>query len=75
VLVGLTLRDRREALNKSLRATAVEAGIDASALSRIERGLRVPRADTLRRLCRVLDLTEAEYAIAALVPTRDKESA
>ena len=59
-----TLRAVRVNQGKSLRVIADLADLDAGALSKIERGLRVPRTDTLRRICSALGLERAEQLLA-----------
>src|SRR2546421_341246 len=59
VLGSTTLRAVRIARGEGLREVARRAGIDAGALSRIERGLREPRTSTLRRIFRALELSKA----------------
>jgi transcriptional regulator with XRE-family HTH domain len=66
MLVLTTLRQRRNELGRSIRDVAAEAQMDYAALSKIERGLQQPRLDTLRRIVRALDLTEAEYWLAVI---------
>lgn len=67
-----TLRTVRLAQGRGLRGVAADAGIDPGALSKIERGLRQPRADTLRRICTALGLTKAEALLGTLVPDRQE---
>lgn len=71
----LTLRTVRLAQGRSVREVAAAANLDAAALSRIERGLRQPRADTLRRICTALRLDKAEAMIGVLVPTPEERAA
>lgn len=72
---SLTLRTVRLAQGRSVREVAAAAGVDPAALSRIERGLRQPRADTLRRICAVLGLAKAEAMLGTLVPAQDRRPA
>jgi transcriptional regulator with XRE-family HTH domain len=53
------LRDEREITQEEL---AFEAGITASALSRIERGINNPGWTTVRRLADALDVTLVQLA-------------
>jgi transcriptional regulator with XRE-family HTH domain len=55
------LRAIREGQGRGLRATAREAGIDPSRLSKLERGLLRPSLGELVRLGRVLDLPLVKY--------------
>ena len=48
---GVAIREIRLALGLSLTALATDAGIDKSALSRIETGVQQPRPATLRKIC------------------------
>lgn len=52
--IGERLRQAREALGLSLREVQARCGVQAQTLSEIERGLRQPRAGTLRRVGDVL---------------------
>ena len=52
------LRAARIRAGLSLREAAAMAGVSASFISRLERGLRAPRVDTARRVARVLGLDE-----------------
>ena len=52
------LRLARKRADLTLREAGRRAGISASFLSRLERGLRAPRLTTVMRLERVLDLDE-----------------
>jgi transcriptional regulator with XRE-family HTH domain len=53
------LREERKITQEQL---AFDAGITASALSRIERGLNSPRWGTVRQLCRALGVSLVELA-------------
>jgi transcriptional regulator with XRE-family HTH domain len=64
---GERLRATREAQGKSLRAVARESGVDASNLSRIERGLQRPSLDALVRIGRVLGLRNLVETIGLFV--------
>jgi transcriptional regulator with XRE-family HTH domain len=59
-----TLRAVRLNQGKSLRTVAQQADLDPGALSKIETGKRIPRTDTLRRICAALGLTKAEEILA-----------
>jgi transcriptional regulator with XRE-family HTH domain len=65
----LRLRIIREAQGRSLREVANAAGIDPTALSRIERGLRAPTTTTLVGIYQALGLTKALDALG-LLPER-----
>jgi transcriptional regulator with XRE-family HTH domain len=53
------LREEREITQEQL---AFDAGITASALSRIERGLNSPRWGTVTRICQALGVSLVELA-------------
>lgn len=69
MVLATTLRTVREAQGRSLREVAEKADLDAGALSRIERGLREPRASTLRKICAALGLRRAEELLATFAPS------
>jgi transcriptional regulator with XRE-family HTH domain len=52
--MGLRLRQLREKKGLSVRALAEKAGVDWSAINRIELGKAKPRLDTLERLAKAL---------------------
>jgi transcriptional regulator with XRE-family HTH domain len=52
--MGLRLRQLREKKGLSVRALAEKAGVDWSAINRIELGKTKPRLDTLERLAKAL---------------------
>jgi transcriptional regulator with XRE-family HTH domain len=54
VAFGRVLRDYREKACLSQEALALEAGIDRTFVSLLERGLRQPTLETLFRLAKVL---------------------
>jgi len=60
-----TIKESREGLGLSLRATAKEVGCDPAYLSRIENAKVVPSEEVTIRLARVLDLDQDELAIMA----------
>lgn len=75
VRLGDHLRRLREAKDQSIRGLAAAAKVDATALSRIERGLVVsPDPRTLYRLARALDVEvanlyeEAGYDLPGFAP-------
>src|SRR4051794_16299241 len=53
------VKARRRALGISLRAAAVEAGVSAATLSRVERGDYMPERDNLFRLLRWVEAPAA----------------
>ncbi|MEJ3658072.1 XRE family transcriptional regulator [Actinomycetes bacterium KLBMP 9759] len=52
-MIGDQLRELRNARGMSLRALAAEAGVSATLLSQVERGVTEPSLGTLRRLAAV----------------------
>ncbi|MFK0154610.1 helix-turn-helix domain-containing protein [Streptomyces sp. NPDC090493] len=64
VFSGESLRARRRARGWTLSQTAAKAGMDASHLSKVERGLAGLSVDTLTRLAGVLELTELQAHLA-----------
>jgi transcriptional regulator with XRE-family HTH domain len=54
--LGQRIRERRKQLGLSLRQLAGEAGLTASFLSQVERGLASPSIDSLRAISRALDV-------------------
>lgn len=63
--LSAALKRAREDRNISQEQLAFEAGITASALSRIERGLNDPRWSTVTQLARALEMTVRDLAAAA----------
>jgi transcriptional regulator with XRE-family HTH domain len=57
---GMLLRQVRLARGLALREPARLCGVSISEVSRIEMGLRMPRLDTLVRLCAVLGVRPSE---------------
>lgn len=68
------LRAVREVQRKSLRATARDAGVAPSYLSRVERGLQTPSIDVLMRLGRVLGLDDLVETVELFVEEPAKPS-
>lgn len=69
--VGAFIRQQRERANLSLRRLADRAGISNPYLSQIERGIRNPSADILKRLSRALEISaETLYSRAGLIEER-----
>jgi len=48
---GIAIREIRKALGISQVALAAAAGVDKSAMSRIENGTQQPRPETLLKIC------------------------
>lgn len=66
--VGGFIREQRQRANLSLRRLADRAGISNPYLSQIERGIRHPSAEILKRLSRALEISaETLYTRAGLI--------
>lgn len=66
--VGVFIRLQRERANLSLRRLADRAGISNPYLSQIERGVRKPSAEILKRISRALSISaETLYTRAGLI--------
>lgn len=66
--VGHFIRQQRERANLSLRRLADRAGISNPYLSQIERGIRRPSAEILKRISRALEISaETLYTRAGLI--------
>lgn len=66
--VGGFIREQRERANLSLRRLADRAGISNPYLSQIERGIRHPSAEILKRLSRALEVSaQSLYTRAGLI--------
>ena len=66
--LGAFIRTQRERANLSLRRLADRAGISNPYLSQIERGIRRPSAEILKRLSRALSISaETLYSRAGLI--------
>jgi transcriptional regulator with XRE-family HTH domain len=66
--VGAFIREQRERANLSLRRLADRAGVSNPYLSQIERGIRRPSAEILKRLSRALEVSaESLYTRAGLI--------
>ena len=66
--VGTFIREQRERANLSLRRLADRAGVSNPYLSQIERGIRNPSAEILKRLSRALEISaETLYTRAGLI--------
>lgn len=66
--VGVFIRLQRERANLSLRRLAERAGISNPYLSQIERGVRKPSAEILKRISRALSISaETLYTRAGLI--------
>jgi transcriptional regulator with XRE-family HTH domain len=66
--VGSFIREQRERANLSLRRLADRAGVSNPYLSQIERGIRRPSAEILKRISRALEVSaESLYTRAGLI--------
>jgi transcriptional regulator with XRE-family HTH domain len=66
--IGTFIRQQRERSNLSLRRLADRAGVSNPYLSQIERGIRRPSAEILKRLSRALEISaESLYSRAGLI--------
>jgi transcriptional regulator with XRE-family HTH domain len=66
--IGEFIKTQRERANLSLRRLAERAGVSNPYLSQIERGLRKPSAEILKRLSRALSISaESLYSRAGLI--------
>ncbi len=66
--LGTFIRNQRTRANLSLRRLAENAGISNPYLSQIERGIRKPSAEILKRLSRALEISaNTLYARAGLI--------
>lgn len=66
--LGEFIRQQRERANLSLRRLADTAGISNPYLSQIERGIRKPSAEILKRLSRALEISaNSMYSKAGLI--------
>ncbi len=66
--IGEFIKEQRERANLSLRRLADRAGISNPYLSQIERGIRRPSAEILKRLSRALEISaESLYTRAGLI--------
>ncbi len=64
-MLGQTIKQRRENLGMSLRATAQKVGIDVAYLSRVEAGKVPPSEQLLHKLAEVLDYDEDQLLLLA----------
>ncbi len=66
--LGQFIREQRQRANLSLRRLADSAGISNPYLSQIERGIRKPSAEILKRLSRALEISaNTLYGRAGLI--------
>lgn len=66
--LGEFIRQQRERANLSLRRLADRSGVSNPYLSQIERGIRKPSAEILKRLSRALEISaETLYTRAGLI--------
>jgi DNA-binding XRE family transcriptional regulator len=63
--VGRRVREARKAAGLTQVELGERAGLDQAVISRLERGLHVPRLDTLRRIADALDLSVAQLLSGA----------
>ena len=56
VHIARLMQEKRLSLGVSLYQLAKQTGISQGHLSKIERGLNIPRADVLQKICFALDL-------------------
>lgn len=56
VYLAKIIQDRRLMLGLSLYQLAKKTGLSEGHLSKIERGMNIPRADVLHRICLALNL-------------------
>lgn len=56
VHIARLMQEKRLSLGVSLYQLAKQTGISQGHLSKIERGLNIPRADVLHKICLALDL-------------------
>jgi len=61
------LQEWRERRFLSMRELAKKSGVKANTISDIERGIRVPRYDTMKRLADALDITVDDLSEASRV--------
>lgn len=59
-MLGDTIRRHRLAAGLSQERLALQAGVDRTSVSNIERDLKSPTVDTLIRLCRVMNARPSE---------------
>jgi transcriptional regulator with XRE-family HTH domain len=63
--LGEFIREQRHLDQLSLRKLAEQAGVSNPYLSQIERGLRAPSAEILRRIARALEISSEELYVRA----------
>ena len=72
--LGAFIREQRKAAEMSLRHLANVAGVSNPYLSQIERGLRKPSADILRRVAEALRISaETLYVKAGILEEREDD--
>jgi transcriptional regulator with XRE-family HTH domain len=70
--LGEFIREQRRLAELSLRKLAEQADVSNPYLSQIERGLRRPSAEMLRRIARALEISSEElYVRAGILDERD----
>jgi transcriptional regulator with XRE-family HTH domain len=71
--LGEFIREQRNLGQLSLRKLSEQAGVSNPYLSQIERGLRKPSAEVLRRVARALEISSEElYVRAGILDERDE---
>ena len=71
--LGEFIREQRNLGQLSLRNLSEQAGVSNPYLSQIERGLRKPSAEVLRRVARALEISSEElYVRAGILDERDE---
>ena len=71
--LGEFIREQRNIGQLSLRKLSEQAGVSNPYLSQIERGLRKPSAEVLRRVARALEISSEElYVRAGILDERDE---
>lgn len=70
--LGEVLREQRLKRDLSQEKLALEAGLDRTYISMLERGLRRPTVATLFQLCRILSVRPSVFVRAIEAKTREK---
>ncbi len=72
--LGVFIREQRNLGQLSLRKLSEQAGVSNPYLSQIERGLRKPSAEVLRRVARALEISSEElYVRAGILDEREDQ--
>jgi transcriptional regulator with XRE-family HTH domain len=72
--LGEFIREQRETMSLSVRRLAELAGVSNPYLSQIERGLRKPSADSLRKIARALRISAESLYVRAGILDEDSLS-